>query len=308
MLLFRKKGPIFQDCSSQGYPTTTTSRAPKGRRRRRRGRTKGGGDGGGAVGSSMLIVLWTTLKVLSIFLLAPSAATPCTSSACSSTSTIPLQDIPSKVRDLLVQSQLSELSHPTISFSTAGSKSSSYFFSPVPLFPTADDDEPLALRPVGRPPDRPGPHAQDHHCMSPPCILTNPPRPASPGCPNPLLEAVICAVRSRALKFAMPSMFMLDVFIRAAFSCALLTAVEPLLLVLSCMWLCEDERNFSGPSRSGSLPASYRSFNLAVARSTVCLWLVPLLLLSATADDDCFWNMSRRCMFTARPAVAHSGG
>ena len=52
----------------------------------------------------------------------------------------------------------------------------------------------------------------------------------------------------------------------------LLTAVELLLLatVLSYMWLMEDERNFSGPSRSGTLPLPYRSFNLAVARSSAC--------------------------------------
>ena len=56
-------------------------------------------------------------------------------------------------------------------------------------------------------------------------------------------------------------------------------------------------RNFLGPSRRGTLPVPYRSSNLAVARSTVCPWLVALLLLF-TADDDGFWNIGRRGVFT----------
>ena len=52
------------------------------------------------------------------------------------------------------------------------------------------------------------------------------------------------------------------------------------------------------------LPAPYRSFNLAVARSTVCPWLVALLLLFFTADDDGFWNIGRRGVFTM---LAHGG-
>ena len=45
------------------------------------------------------------------------------------------------------------------------------------------------------------------------------------------------------------------------------------------------------------LPPPYRSFNLAVARSTVCPWLVALLLLF-TADDDGFRNIGKRGVFT----------
>ena len=38
--------------------------------------------------------------------------------------------------------------------------------------------------------------------------------------------------------------------------------------------------------------------SLAVARSTVCPWLVALLLLLFTADDDGFWNIGRGGVFT----------
>ena len=55
----------------------------------------------------------------------------------------------------------------------------------------------------------------------------------------------------------------------------------------------------SGPSRRRTLPAPYRSFILATARSTFCPWLVALLLLLLfTADDDGFWNIGRRGVFT----------
>ena len=56
-------------------------------------------------------------------------------------------------------------------------------------------------------------------------------------------------------------------------------------------------RNFLGPLRRGTLLVPYRSSNLAVARSTVCPWLVVLLLLFTT-DDDGFWNIGRRGVFT----------
>ena len=163
MLLFKKKGHIFQDSSRRGYlTTTTTSRAPKSRRGRRWWwRTRGGGGGGSAVGSSMPIFLLTTSKVLSIFLLAPRAATPCASSAYTSISTISFQDIPSKFGVYLCS--LSDRRDPATSLSTPGSKSSSSFFAPPPLppllFPPAADEPllPLALRPGERPPVRPGP-------------------------------------------------------------------------------------------------------------------------------------------------------
>ena len=41
----------------------------------------------------------------------------------------------------------------------------------------------------------------------------------------------------------------------------------------------------------------YRSFNLAVARSTLCPWLVALLLLLFTAGEDGFWNIGRGGVF-----------
>jgi hypothetical protein len=62
------------------------------------------GGGGGAVGPSMLIFLLTASKVLSIFLRAPNAVTPCTSSACPSITTISFHDIPSKF-GMLMQSE-----------------------------------------------------------------------------------------------------------------------------------------------------------------------------------------------------------
>ena len=75
-----------------------------------------------------------------------------------------------------------------------------------------------------------------------------------------------------------------------------MTVVEP-PLVLLCMWPLVVRLNFSGPSRRRTLPVPYRSFNLTVAGSTVCPWLVVLLLLF-TADDDGFWNIGRRGVFT----------
>ena len=146
----------------------------------------------------MPIFLLTISKVLGIFRLAPSAATPCASSACSSISTISFQDIPSKFGVYLCD--LSEQSHVARSFSTTGSKSSSSFFALPLLFPVADGDDPLlllALRPGERPPDRPGPP----HPASPApyhCSPANPAIPlrARPDCPNPPPAAEICAARS----------------------------------------------------------------------------------------------------------------
>ena len=48
--------------------------------------------------------------------------------------------------------------------------------------------------------------------------------------------------------------------------------------------------------------------NLAVARSTVCPWLVALLLLLFTADDDGFWDMGRRGMFTMLAQLSPMAG
>ena len=54
----------------------------------------------------------------------------------------------------------------------------------------------------------------------------------------------------------------------------------------------------------GTLPLPYRSFNLAAVRSTVRPSLMALLLFSI-ADDDGFWNMGKRGVFTvaAQPSA-----
>ena len=59
----------------------------------------------------------------------------------------------------------------------------------------------------------------------------------------------------------------------------------------------EDHWNFSGQSRRRTLQPPYRSFNLVAARSTVRPWLVALLLFFI-AEDDGFWNMGKRGVFT----------
>ena len=64
----------------------------------------------------------------------------------------------------------------------------------------------------------------------------------------------------------------------------------------------------SGPSRRRTLPAPYRSFILATARSTVCSWLVALLLLLFTAEDDGFWNIGRRGVFTMHVQLSPIAG
>jgi hypothetical protein len=84
--------------SHQGHPTTATSRATqRGRRRGRRSTRR----------RRRIIdahFLLTTSKVLSIFLRAPSVATPCASNACSSITFIPSRTY-FKVRRVLVQSE-----------------------------------------------------------------------------------------------------------------------------------------------------------------------------------------------------------
>ena len=107
---FKKKGHIFRDCCALTHadgippPAPLPVELPRVDADDGGGAPDGGGGGGGMVGSSMPIFLLTTSNVLSIFLLAPSAATPCASSACSSISTISFQDIPSKF-GVLAQSE-----------------------------------------------------------------------------------------------------------------------------------------------------------------------------------------------------------
>ena len=140
-----KRGAIyFRMAHAEGIPLPLPVELPRVDTDDGGGAPDGGGGGGGAVGSSMPIYFLMTSKVLSIFL-APSAATPCASSACSSISIISFHDIPSKFGVYLCS--LRERSYVATSLSTATSKSSSSLFAPPPPLFSASDDEPLLPAP-----------------------------------------------------------------------------------------------------------------------------------------------------------------